>query len=337
MKYLLKQLADFRDVTILIALCGCSDAAFAGQLNLPSGTYQVSDVAGEQVLMMAPDARLTRDQATPAPACTDLYAKLEQDRANIERCLGPTRPLNYCKLLEGGWRRVLLGIENEAMGTFSPDAEQHWSVTFAVRPIPGGALAEASTATGAPVQAFVGGQSQNMSLSGTRVDLAPNSWSKVIDRLPDAGVHPLLSPSHEQFKTRNRLLACDLLRGDAVLSTNVDVSYQASVVEDPGSVQPLWGLYQDLRNSQGRFPLRRDRLIAYGFDTTHFLFEQNNRAELDEVRNLVRIFVPGSETAGELTSYVNSFDLGKALPRKNFAVQAIWPVSLSGQEGTVTP
>lgn len=336
MNNLLRQVNEWRNATILIALWA-SGPAVAGQLNLPSGTYQISDVAGEQILMMAPDAKLTRDQSTPAPACTDLYAKLEQDRANIERCLGPNRPLNYCKLLEGGWRRVLLGIENESMGTFAPDAEQHWSVAVAVRTVPGNASSEASTTTGAPVQAFVAGQAQNTSLGGLRVELASNSWSKTIDRLNDAQVHPVLSVGQDQFKTRNRLLACDILRGDAVVAGEVEVSYQANVVENPGSVQPLWGLYQDLRNSQGRFPLRHDRLIAYGFDTSHFLFEQNNRAELDEVRNLVRIFVPDSEMGGELTSYANSFDLGKALPRKSVSTQASWPVSLSQQEGTVTP
>lgn len=336
MNNLLRKVNDLRNVTLLIAMCG-SGPALAGQLNLPSGTYQVSDVAGEQILMMAPEVKLTRDQAITAPACADLYTKLEQDRANIERCLAPNRPLNYCKLLEGGWRRVLLGIENESMGTFAPDAEQHWSVSIAVRAVPGNASSEASTTTGAPAQAFVAGQSQNTSIGGLRVELSSNSWSKTIDRLNDAQVHPVLSVGQDQFKTRNRLLACDLLRGDAVVAGDVEVSYQANVVENPGSVQPLWGLYQDLRNSQGRFPLRHNRLIAYGFETTHFLFEQNNRAELDEVRNLVRIFVSDGETAGELTSYVNSFDLGKALPRKNLSLQAAWPISLSGQEGTVNP
>jgi hypothetical protein len=317
-----------------------SGAAMAGDIALPSGTYQVSDVAGEQILLVAPQARISRDQDAPVPKCDDIYRHLEQAQRNIEMCLGHDGAISQsvCDVEALAIRRLIVRKDVMPIGEVDLDSVQHWSIQLTDGTVRVAAEAEAAQILSKPRQAFVSGTPQGSSLSSVRVLPSSGSWSEKIDWFTKVNVHPdaTISSSGDQLTTRSRLLACDLLRGKAHVVGEVDAAYMAGVVGDPSAVQPMWSLYQSMKSYLTIFPHRRERLMAYGFEATKFLFDSHQSAEFDDVRKLVGVFLPATDSNGDLTVFANSFELARTLPRKNITINASWSLQLENSVGSGT-
>jgi|GEM_PF-2750382 len=326
-------------VLILSLLCATlngADRAWAddtrdGFVDVAGGRYKLDSDNEYMIAKNLPSTiRSVRVDSQQDTDCEPIMERIRRDERNIARCTGTSRPTAVCELLSDSLRREILGIRNDAMGTFDPDVIQRWEIkaemdhgSSAPGSVAGLELQIAQLLRLSASQVKVAGnagihfedatlQAKPESLS-SRLEAAGFQWAKPSSRFLTEGGQPLI-------ETRNRLVTCELQTGAIKIASHLVLSHAWQVPADRESLQSEWKVHEDLHQAMQRpgVTLRRKFVLA-GYMLSESAKQHGLNLDEDSIFWAVasrHILLDGPASPADqpiLRTYENYFALGRAV------------------------
>ena len=314
-----------------------SDEVSPGVITVGGHQFHINSEVGYAIAKpLSASVSVRRDTSYEKTDCSKLNERLQRDERNILRCSGSTRPTSVCELFSESLRREVLGIKNDALGTFEPDVVQQWDISPEQLPYVSSPVSEAKIA-------------EQLNISPDQVLIAKLTSAKVTDagltiqnssylkRLEGAGfswAKPSAIVVREglsvRLETANRIVNCELASGLVKIEVQASLEHSYQVPTNQDAWNSEWEVYRELKNALNRPGLSAPKAYVYSGFMLNAL-AQKHGLDIDEDENFWsvarRLVVLDDQSRDSvsfaLRSYANKYSLGRKLPQTDRKVNQL--------------